>query len=196
MQRLVFDKHGRARKILGLPPFLAFLLAVLVFAGILLLTRYWLRFYAVNTVLLQNENWNDDGVLMQSNRFTCVPASLVMLLKDSGIRTTMLEITEMSGTNTEGTDPDDIIGIGRHFGFDVRKQMLDVDGLMRADLPAIVTFTWENSLHAVYVKPDHRNGWLIVKDPSMGLLHVNNENALEYFGSDKVDAYLFDRQPS
>jgi ABC-type bacteriocin/lantibiotic exporter with double-glycine peptidase domain len=169
---------------------------MIVFAGIFLLTRYWLRFYAVNTVLLQNENWNDDGVLMQSNRFTCVPASLVMLLKDSGASTTMLQITEMSGTNTEGTNPDDIIGIGSRFGFDVKKQMLDVDGLLNANLPAIVTFTWENSLHAVYVKPDQDEGWLVVKDPSMGLLHVNNQNALEYFGSAKVDAYLFDRKPS
>jgi hypothetical protein len=194
MQRLVFDKHGRVRKVFGLPPFFGFLLVVAVFAGIFAVTRYWLRFYAVNVVLLQDENWNDDGVLMQSNKFTCVPASVVMLLKEAGARTDTLAITEMCGTNTEGTNPDDIIAIGEHFGFDVRKENLDVGGLMDENLPAVVTFTWQDTLHAVYVKPDRRKGRLVVKDPSMGLLYVNGENAREYFGTDKVDAYIFERK--
>jgi len=192
MQRLVVDKKGRFKKVFGLPAWVALLLALIVFGLFFGLTRGWLRFSAVNQVLLQNEQWNSDGVLMQGTRFTCVPASLVMLLRDQGIYTTTLDVMEIAGTNTEGTDCSQIPKVADAFGFRVRQERLGFDALMSTDLPAIATFTYEGEFHAVYARPDRRHGWLVVKDPSVGLSTIDKNNMSEYFGVEELDCYLFE----
>jgi hypothetical protein len=47
--------------------------------------------------------------------------------------------------------------------------------------------------HAVYAKPDKAHGWLEVKDPSVGKSTIDKAHMKEYFGSDEVDCYLFER---
>jgi hypothetical protein len=194
MQKLIISKNGQVRKVFGLPPVLGCLLVIIVFAGVFALTRGYLRILAVDQVLLQGENWNKDGVLMQGNKYTCVPASVVMLLKDEKVTTDTLEITELGGTNTEGTECGDIPKIGEHFGFNVRQERLGFDKFMETGLPAIISFKWQGTLHAVYAKPDRQNGWIVVKDPSVGLSTIDKKNMKEYFGTDEVDCYLFVRE--
>ena len=192
MQRLVLDKKGRLKRVAVTPAIVVLILMAVIFAGVFFLTRKSLRFYAINKVLFQQDQWNKDGVLMQETRFTCVPASLVMLLKDKGITTDTFDITQLAGTNTEGTDCSVIPSIGEHFGFHVREETIGYDAIMAENLPSILTFTWQNMFHAVYAKPDKEHGWLEVKDPSVGLSTIDKKNWKEYFGTDEVDCFLFE----
>jgi hypothetical protein len=182
MQRLVVSKSGHFTKVFGLPPIIGWLLAIAVFAAIFFLTRAWLRMYAVDQTLLQADRWNKDGVLMQGTKYTCVPASLVMLLKEQGISTDTYEMTERSGTNTEGTECGNIPKIGEHYGFKVTQKKLNYDNFMSTNLPAIVTFTWHDMFHAAYARVDKEKGYIVVKDPSVGLSTLDKKNWRKYFG--------------
>jgi predicted double-glycine peptidase len=193
MQKITFDKYGRIKKIFGLPAWANLLIFSVAFAGVYYATRTWLRVYAVNQVLIQDDKWSKDGVLMQTTRFTCVPASIVMLLKDQGIDSDTYEIVTLTKTNTEGTDPAEILAVGKHFGFSVITERMDFNRFMKRNLPAVVTFTWQNEFHAVYVRPDKEHNVLDVKDPSMGRLYFKEDQVKDYFGSDEWDCYLFEK---
>jgi hypothetical protein len=191
MENLSLDKRGRFKRSLKLHPLLVALIVLAVFVSVYFLSRESLRVWAFNRVMYQTDQWDKDGVLMQGTTFTCVPASVVMLLRDQGIFSSTLDVMGMCDTNTEGTDPASIPAIGENFGFTVTKRTLGFDDLMALNLPVVAMLTYRDMYHAVYVKPDQEKGWLDVKDPSMGRLYIAKNQAEEYFGSDKWECYVF-----
>jgi len=184
-----YTSSAGEKKIPSWVPVAVILVIVLVIVGI---TRYGVRGFAAYNIYISGEERDGDSVLLQKTRYSCVPCSLAMLLEDNNIDTSPAEIAWMSGTDLYGTNPEGIVAVGNAYGFDVEETEMNFDELMDADKPAILYFTWSGSLHAVYVKPDRRNDYLIVKNPAMGLTRVYKNGVWDYFGSDRWTVFLFE----
>ncbi len=174
-----------------IPGWIPLLLVALFFVLVWVGTRLAVRGYVVWTIDRQGANWDSDGVLVQNTRFSCVPCSIVMLLKDRGVDAGAGEVAWISGTDTKGTSPEGIKTVGNYYGFIVDEKKMGFAELMEKNLPAVVEYTWEGTLHAVYVRPDRKNQYLVVKNPARGLTYVYENGAGQYFGSDTWDVFLF-----
>lgn len=184
--------HGGTEE--RIPSWVPLLLVGLFFAVILGGTRLGVRVYVICRIWEQLENWDKDEILIQSTKFSCVPCSIVMLLKDEGIEASAARVAWIAGTDLKGTTPGGIKRVGRYYGFEVRETEMGFDELMEANLPAIVEFRHEGILHAVYVRPDPENGRLIVKNPSVGLVYTQRSDVGRHFGSDWWDVFLFEKE--
>jgi predicted double-glycine peptidase len=182
-------REGAEKRI---PAWVPLLLIALFFVLILGGTRLGVRAWVVYRIWEQLDNWNQDGVLIQTTKFSCVPCSIVMLLKDEGIEASAARVAWIAGTDLKGTAPEGIKRAGKYYGFDVRETEMGFEELMEANLPAIVEFWHEGILHAVYVRPDPRNGRLVIKNPSVGLVYTQRSDVQRHFGSDRWDVFLFE----
>ncbi len=176
-----------------LPQWAIWMIGVALFAAAWFGVAVWARASALNALSKHIDNWDDSGILEQETSYTCVPASIVMLLKDHGIDTTTYEIAVISGTDTRGTGGNGIIKTGEHFRFNVTHEHLAFDEFFERGLPAIVIFRYKGIRHAAYVSPMPDVGYIEVKDSIQGLLHFKKEGADDYFGGEKWDVYLFER---
>jgi len=168
------------------------LIIVGIFLVIMVGTRYGVRGYAYFQIAALGEGIDEDGINIQQTRFSCVPCSIATLLRDEGIAASVAQLAWMSGTDLDGTNPEGIVAVGETYGFEVTETEMGFDELKEANLPALVFFTWEGSLHAVYVKPESRREYLTVKNPAMGLTMVYKNGVQEYFGSDWWTVFLFE----
>jgi len=176
-----------------LPQWAVWSIAAALFALAWLGVSVWARAAALRDLAQHTDHWNPDGILQQETNYTCVPASIVMLLKDHGVDTTTLEVATISGTDVRGTSGGGIVETGRHFGFNVSHEFLDFDEFLSRGRPAVVVFRYNGIRHAAYVWPILSLGLIEVKDPVQGLLHFQKDGASEYFGRDRWDCYLFSR---
>jgi len=184
-------KRARSQAPGKIPGWIPLVLVALFFVLVWVGTRLAVRGYVVWAIDRQGANWDSDGVLIQNTRFSCVPCSIVMLLKDQGVDAGAGEVAWISGTDTKGTSPEGIKTVGNYYGFIVEAKKMGFAELMEKNLPAVVEFTWEGTLHAVFVRPDRKNQYLVVKNPSRGLTFVYENGARQYFGSDTWDVFLF-----
>jgi len=175
-----------------IPSWVPIAIILFIFLVIVGITRYGVRGFAAYNIYARGEERDRENVLLQKTRYSCVPCSLVMLLEDQNIDVSAAEIAWISGTDLYGTNPEGIVAVGNAYGFDVVEAEMNFDELMDANKPAILYFNWSGNLHAVYVKPDRRNNYLIVKNPAMGLTRVYKNGVWEYFGSDRWNVYLFE----
>ena len=175
-----------------IPSWVPIVIVIAVFALIMAGVRYGVRGYTVLLISASGELIDDDGINIQQTRYSCVPCSLATLLRDQKIDASVAELAWISGTDLNGTNPEGIIVVGEAYGFNVTETEMGFDELMDADVPAIVYFTWDGSLHAVYVDPDPDEDYLIVKNPAMGLTYVYKNGVGEYFDSDRWTVFLFE----
>ncbi|HEX9745455.1 MAG TPA: cysteine peptidase family C39 domain-containing protein [bacterium] len=164
---------------------------LLIYGG----ARFGIRAWAVYHIWDKPMNWDDDGVLIQATKYACVPTCIVMFLKDQGIETTVAEIAWISSTDNTGTSSEGIQTAANYYGFSVSKKHMNYEELMDENLPALVFFTWEDFLHAVYVIPNPEDGTLVIKNPAMGYHVINEELVMNYFGIDHWDCFLLEKNP-
>ena len=189
----LIDNNLKSFQVTGrLPQWAIWLIAVALFGLTWLGVGVWARAAAMRDLATHTDHWDDSGILQQETNYTCVPASIVMLLKDAGIDSTTYEAATVAGTDIRGTDGGGIIQAGEHFGFDVIHERMDFDEFMARGLPAIVILKYNGIPHAAYVLPIEEMGAVEVKDPIQGLLHFYKDGADEYFGMERWDVYLFE----
>ena len=153
----------------------------------------WARWSALNQLRDSKDSWTSDGILEQATDFTCVPSSIVMLLRDEGINTTTYEVAIVADTDIRGTDGSGIVKAAGHFGFHTRKSKLTFDQFMSSNLPGILIFRRHGTKHAAYILPSVDPGLMMAKDPVDGILYFSKDDANEWFGSDMWEVYLFER---
>jgi hypothetical protein len=176
-----------------IPTWVPILLILLFFGLIWAATRYSVRGAAIYQIWRQGESWDEENVILQTTQFSCGPCAVAMLLKDDGFDDiSVAKIAWISGTDLKGTNPEGIIAAGEFYGYTVREEHLDFDGLIRENKPAILYFTDRGILHAVYVRPDPLNDRLIVKNSVLGLTFVYENGVTEYFNTDEWDVYIFE----
>jgi hypothetical protein len=175
-----------------LPQWAYWLIGVIVFASGWYGVGRWARWVALNDLASNQDHWSADGVLEQDTDYTCVPASIVMLLKDKGIDTTTYDVAVVAGTDIFGTDGSGIIEAARHFGLHARREMMTFDDFMSAGLPGILEFRYKGTKHAAYILPVPQLDMMQMKDPVDGLLYFDKPTAAEHFGSDRWEVYLFE----
>jgi hypothetical protein len=153
----------------------------------------WARQSALNQLKDMRDNWVEDGTLQQSTDFSCVPTSIVMLLKDENINTTVYDVALVSDTDVRGTDGAGIVKAAEYFGFHTKKSRLTFEQFMGSNLPGILIFRRHGDKHAAYILPNVDPNTLEVKDPVDGLLYFTKAEAEDWFGSKEWEVYLFER---
>ncbi len=176
-----------------LPQWAVWCIALALFGLAWLSVDVWARAAAMNDLAQYTDRWNPDGTLQQETNYTCVPASIVMLLKDQGVQTTTYEVATIAGTDIRGTSGSGIIKAGEKYGFEVLNKRMDFDEFFAGNLPAIVIFRYSGIRHAAYIKAMPEFGLIEVKDPIQGLLHFYKDGAADYFGGETWNCYLFSR---
>ncbi|HDS30527.1 MAG TPA: hypothetical protein ENN67_05720 [Firmicutes bacterium] len=174
-----------------LPQWLVWSIAICLFIASWIGVDIWARKTAMDDLAKHTDRWDEFGILQQETSYTCVPASIVMLLKSQGIDTTTYEVAKIAGTDIRGTGSSGIIRAGRHFGFSVNTRRMNFHEFYGAGLPAIIEFRHEGINHAAFVRPVSDVRMIEVTDPIQGLLYFKKKNADEYFGSEKWRCFLF-----
>ena len=128
----------------------------------------WARAYALHDLSNRVDEWSDEGVLIQETNYTCVPSSLVMLLKNREINITTLDATRVAGTSFFGTDGSGIIKAGKHYGFDVHNRKIGAEELLSLNEEVIVIFRYKGIMHAAAVAPIADMGMFDVRDSVEG----------------------------
>jgi ABC-type bacteriocin/lantibiotic exporter with double-glycine peptidase domain len=153
----------------------------------------WARQAALEQLKGMKDNWVADGTLQQGTNFTCVPTSIVMLLKDENINTTTYDVAVVSDTDIRGTDGSGIVKAAEYFGFHTKKSKLTFEQFMDSNLPGILIFRRHGTRHAAYILPNVDPNMIQVKDPVDGLLFFSKAEAEDWFGSNEWEVYLFER---
>jgi len=176
-----------------LPQWAIWLIAVALFTLAWTGVGIWSRHTALTDLAKHTDSWEEGGVLFQPTDYSCVPASVAMLLRDFGIDITLLESATYCGTDTFGTSGSGIKRTGRRFGFDVTRVKMEFDEFLQDGRPGIILFRKGGTPHAAYIKPLVDEGLIEMKDPVQGLLWFEKLYADEYFGSERWEIYLFDK---
>ncbi|HEX9744690.1 MAG TPA: cysteine peptidase family C39 domain-containing protein [bacterium] len=174
-----------------LPQWAYWVIAAVFFAIAWTGVNMWARAFAMDQLSRLPDNWISEDILIQDTNYSCVPASMVMLLKSRGINTSTYEVARVSGTSFFGTGADGIIRGGRYFGFRVEKKKLGFEDVIAMDDELLVIFRYEGILHAAAVEPHRDFNTVYVRDSVEGLLVYDKEQAEDYFGSDKWTCYTF-----
>jgi len=188
----LIDNNLRSFYVKGkLPQWAIWLFAAVLFCIAWYLVSVCARAAALAELKKHTDHWDDSGILNQETSYTCVPASMTMLMKDQGIDTTTYDMAVATGTDIRGTDGGGIVRGGREYGFEVEHIKLGFDEFMERDLPGIVIFSYKKIRHAAYILPMRDVGYIQVKDSIQGLLHFEKDGANDYFESEEWDVYLF-----
>ncbi|MCX6645390.1 MAG: cysteine peptidase family C39 domain-containing protein, partial [bacterium] len=153
------------------------------------------RSSAMNDLRDYQDSWTDDGILLQPNDYSCVPAAITMLLTEHGVRATLYEVADVAGTDIFGTEGSGVTKAGNHYGFNVNHENLTFDQFMQTGLPGIIIFKSKGDRHAAYISQDSQLNLLRVKDPVQGLLNFETDGANDYFEGSVWDCYIFSREP-
>jgi len=178
-----------------LPQWAIWSFAAVLFCLAWYIVAIWARHAALAELSKYTDTWDDAGILEQETNYTCVPASMVMLLKDQGIDTTTYDAAVATGTDIRGTGGSGIIRAGKQFGFTVEHVHIGFYEFKDRGLPGIVIFRSKGIRHAAYVLPLTDVGYIQVKDPVQGLLHFGKGGADEYFEKSTWDVFLFNANP-
>lgn len=176
----------------NLPQWGYWTIALVLFCLAWLAVMQYARWLAIRDLALTGDSWSDDGVLIQTTNYTCVPAALVMLLKDFGINVSTKDIAKEAGTDIFGTSAAGIFRVGKKYGFKVIRQKMDFSRFADTRLPGIILFRSKGIKHAAYLKYNKEFGVLEVKDPVDGLLKLNEQDAIKHFGNQRWEVFLFD----
>lgn len=176
------------------PQWIAWSVAVFLFAGAWMGVGAVARSSAMRDLRLHQDQWTEDGILVQPTDYSCVPAAIVMLLTEQGFKPSLLEIAEITGTDLRGTNPWGISKAGNFYGFDVIHKRMTFEEFMASGSPAIAVFRYKGIRHAAYISQIREYNILRVKDPVQGLLHFEEDGANEYFDGDLWDCYIFERE--
>lgn len=175
-----------------IPQWIAWLIAGLLFVLAWFGVGYWARTFALNEISLTEDEWTSDGILVQETSYTCVPSSIVMLLSGRGVETNTLEVATLAGTDFFGTGSGGIFKAGRYFGFSVERKYISFNELFDLDSEVLVLFRRNGERHAATIKPVRELGVVDVRDPVQGRLYFTEEDANNYFGSEKWECYIFE----
>ncbi len=193
----LIDNSLKSFRVAGrLPQWMVWGIAVALFFVAWSGVGIWARWSAMRELSAHTDKWSEDGVLEQETSYSCVPVSIVMLLRVAGISSTTFEVAKIAGTDIHGTAAGGIIRAGRHFGFDVERRIIGFDEFIEEGKPAIVEFRYRGIRHAALVTPVPDVGAIDVKDPVQGHLMFWKEGADDYFGSDRWVCFLFERAES
>jgi hypothetical protein len=179
-------------KIAGkLPQWAYWIIALAVFAVGWFGVGLWARHIAIRDLSASNDVWSPDGVLVEETDYTCVPASIVMLLKDYGYVTTTYKVALTAGTDIFGTSGSGIIKVAHEYGFSVKRTKMGFDEFLAQYSPGIIEFRVKGGKHAAYIMPITGSDQMKMMDPVDGLMFLSKSDAESHFNSTSWDTYLF-----
>jgi len=169
------------------------ILIILIFLGLVfVVARLGVRGYVVWQINNAGESWDDEGIVLQVDRWACVPCSFAMFLKEEGVEEPIAKMAWIAATDLDGTSSEGLERLAGYYGYTIREERMGFRGLMDEGLPAIVFYEDNGILHAVYVRPDSQERRLVVKNSVLGLTYVYENGVMEYFGSNDWDVFLME----
>jgi len=169
------------------------ILIVLVFLGLVfVVARLGMRGYVIWQIWNAGESWDDEGIVLQVDRWACVPSSFAMFLREKDVEDSIAKLAWIAATDLEGTSSEGLERLAGYYGYSIRERRMGFRGMMEEGFPAIVFFDDGENLHAVYVRPDREAHRLVVKNSVLGLSYVYENGVIEYFGSDEWDVFLIE----
>ncbi|MFH1676659.1 MAG: cysteine peptidase family C39 domain-containing protein, partial [bacterium] len=176
----LIDNKLKSFRVAGnIPQWLVWIIAVCLFGIVWTAVGMWARSTALRDLKLTPDRWDENGVLMQETNYTCVPVSIVMLLREYGVETNTYDVALVAGTDIFGTSGAGIIRAGRHFGFDVTDKKMTFMEFTENGESGIIQFRSNKIKHAAFIKPVSGSQMIEVKDPSQGLLFFDKDGAID-----------------
>jgi Predicted double-glycine peptidase len=112
------------------------------------------------------------GVVLQTNIFSCGPASLATVLNKIGVNATEQEIADLAGTDKSGTTMYGLVQAARSKGLNATGMMLSVDQLK----PHNIVLLAENGLYHFSVIKEITNTTVFLADSAFGNIQLSIGN--------------------
>ena len=118
--------------------------------------------------------------ILQNDETDCGPACLAAIFRKYGLKVSIAKISDIAGTDRQGTSAYGLVKVIEHFGFQQKVVEADKESLTsKLPIPAIAHVVIDDSLLHYVVITKVKGDTVVVSDPAKGIVKYKKEDFLK-----------------